>query len=1383
MRLIFSLWLSSLVTFSYAQHRHNVHLRETTCTLEVDAGEDVVLCNGEPGQLSGSASGDITNIEWTPSTGLSDPTVLDPTVDVSTMTVYTLTVMGIGGNVIENGDFENGNISPASSSLTHYDPNTFYAGPAGTYTVTSVFQVTGVPNICDPHGGDNMMVIHGGSPNMWCQTVSVEPQTDYKFSGWFMGADFLGIINTTDVEVKINGQSIGGTGANGICTWNQVSGVWNSGTSSTATICIDGIGDNGSWTAIDDLELIECCVVKDQVKVFVEKVEAEIPFGGILTCLKPTLKLDGKRLSRGPIVSYEWDTPDGEIVEGANDPVVTISKKGIYNLTVTGKLGCTDEASILVEGNTEPPPLDVNATNLTCLSDSARIISMSMGEDLVYSWTGPDSFRSNRAIDTVQIGGKYYIHVKDKFFCENEDSVVVLDFRTLKSYDLLIDSFRCGKDSAFISLLNDTIITSYLWLTGGSTIPDTNQIAVGDTGIVYGYFKDKYGCEWGDTLHLSADLSVPNLFIHEDSITCNHPEANLIARSDSAITTFLWRYPDGTISYQPDVLTTLSGWHFITITPEHGCPVTDSVFVKQIGEIPTLSIRGDTLDCNHPTVTLTGMSNNSTISASWSGPGIIRTNGLQATVNHAGIYTLTIQTPEGCSRELSYEVVADSIPPDVAISGDSAVNCISPSVRLKPLVPQVASFRWKVPPAALFDGDTVVTDIQGWHYLIAEGKNGCVAEDSIFINVDTMRPPFILEKMDFTCRNGVGSIRVQPSRKGNYFWKLPGTNTFQSGDTLFSAYEEGWYQFKEIYDNGCARLDSVFIEIDTLAPLFTVSDDTLNCGDKSLRLKLLIQSAYDSVKWTGPDGFYSEETQPVVHKGGDYRATITGKNGCTSEVFIHIEQTGDIPDLAITGRDTIDCNHTEVTLSSLSSFTTLSYNWRFPDGSSQAGASITAKDSGWYLLTVQTPEGCSNSARYYVAADLDPPSLDWSVDTLTCAHAEELIRPVGPIIGLSFAWQGPDNYQDDHPKPQNIREQGLYVVRYKGKNGCEQMDSLWVPEDRTPPDLHVVDDTLDCINGTAILKFQSSKTNLNLQWLNSDGTLLSKSPTLIVRDSGVYSIHIEDENNHCTSEAKIKVFPPNEIEAIDVEQSQDCRSAKVSLEITEVRGGTPPYQYALDGGPLQSQNKWQTKSGNRTLMVVDAKGCSYEEQVLIDSLERLVADLTGQLELFFGEKSQVRVTTNRQPGDILSYQWSPTEGLSCTDCADPYVSPNTDINYTVIIEDIYGCTDTLSLRVVVKFSDKVYIPNSFVPSSGGINSRFKIFLPEGTDAEILSMKIFDRWGEQVYYASGIKVSESQGWDGIHKGKLLNPGVFVYYIRLRLASGTEIALSGDVTLLR
>src|SRR5687767_15133985 len=99
-------WMVSLVMFislslqwqqqTRVPDHHSLRQSSSVCNVTVDAGPDVIIC--EPGgevQLMGSVSGTPVFTEWTPSTGLSNPSILNPVATVTSTTTYTLTALAI----------------------------------------------------------------------------------------------------------------------------------------------------------------------------------------------------------------------------------------------------------------------------------------------------------------------------------------------------------------------------------------------------------------------------------------------------------------------------------------------------------------------------------------------------------------------------------------------------------------------------------------------------------------------------------------------------------------------------------------------------------------------------------------------------------------------------------------------------------------------------------------------------------------------------------------------------------------------------------------------------------------------------------------------------------------------------------------------------------------------------------------------------------------------------------------------------------------------------------------------------------------------------------------------------------------------------------------
>jgi hypothetical protein len=145
--------------------------------------------------------------------------------------------------------------------------------------------------------------------------------------------------------------------------------------------------------------------------------------------------------------------------------------------------------------------------------------------------------------------------------------------------------------------------------------------------------------------------------------------------------------------------------------------------------------------------------------------------------------------------------------------------------------------------------------------------------------------------------------------------------------------------------------------------------------------------------------------------------------------------------------------------------------------------------------------------------------------------------------------------------------------------------------------------------------------------------------------------------------------------------------------------------------------------------------------------------------------------TNLDEGTLL---WQDNTG-STKYVATPK-DPLTLYSVTGLSKD--GCSGAASITIY-----KVSIPSIFLGQGEGVNSLFKIpIMPPSTVATFKGVKIFDRWGNQVYASNN-----NDGWNGDknNTGEPLAADVYVYYAIFELNDGSrkEVILSGDVTLVR
>ncbi len=192
--------------------------------------------------------------------------------------------------------------------------------------------------------------------------------------------------------------------------------------------------------------------------------------------------------------------------------------------------------------------------------------------------------------------------------------------------------------------------------------------------------------------------------------------------------------------------------------------------------------------------------------------------------------------------------------------------------------------------------------------------------------------------------------------------------------------------------------------------------------------------------------------------------------------------------------------------------------------------------------------------------------------------------------------------------------------------------------------------------------------------------------------------------------------------------------------------------------------------------------------VYIDTV--FIEPVTAPLWVELGEDKLIQagdeliLFASSNAGDSVLYTWSVTgdSAMSCRDCVSPRVAPLVNTVYTVSINDDNGCTAFDSLFVEVLPTRRLYIPNAFSPNNDGIND---IFYLQGKGAiAINSLRIFDRWGNQVFeLKNGTINDQALGWDGNFRGKPVLAGVYIYTAIITLWDDSQEILSGEFHLFR
>jgi gliding motility-associated-like protein len=201
-----------------------------------------------------------------------------------------------------------------------------------------------------------------------------------------------------------------------------------------------------------------------------------------------------------------------------------------------------------------------------------------------------------------------------------------------------------------------------------------------------------------------------------------------------------------------------------------------------------------------------------------------------------------------------------------------------------------------------------------------------------------------------------------------------------------------------------------------------------------------------------------------------------------------------------------------------------------------------------------------------------------------------------------------------------------------------------------------------------------------------------------------------------------------------------------------------------------------TESGQYTLQATSNAGCVDTDTVQVQLVSPSLSASASPSALVLGDTAQLTAVS-----DATSYLWTPSEGLSCSDCPNPLATPvdDNDIDYIVFATDSFGCriSDTVTITVDIRCNE-VFIPTIFSPNKKGPEAN-ETFCVYSDCVEQFKLVIHNRWGQRIFETENINTC----WDGSFNGQEAQSGVYAFNVYLRQLDGVVINKTGTITLVK
>ena len=1061
-----------------------------------------------------------------------------------------------------------------------------------------------------------------------------------------------------------------------------------------------------------------------------------------------------------------------------------------------------------------------------------------------YTWTGPAILATTDSADVwITAPGMYILEVVNTDTdCEAIDSVLVTEQTCIPCLELpQVDTLDCQTTSLELnaSFCRPCIDCTLQWSDEQGQLPGQEglNLNVSTPGIYTLTATDTLGFSSSVSTTVVLLDEPPLLDLGPDlSLTCDSISVTLSNQllNDPALPLdYEWSELSlGTLPETgPSLEVTNVGTYILLLTNSiTGCFVSDTIQVLDDRQDPSAEAGPDQeLTCQSNVVVLDGSGSTlSGVSFSWTGPNDACLTGADSNNPLAtcpGLYTLEVtDLSNGCSAQDTVRVTINEDVPEIEAFPDTVLTCSISEILLTSSPPTGGNFSTNWCPldgngdeitaaCALGQTDTLVNLPGQYQFTVINDDTGCENSFVVTVGIDTI-PPLIDAGMADTlgCNDNSLQLNAQVPPNTSLSWTGPVEATILNPDSSMPIVDAvGWYYLEATStENGCVARDSVQIFVDANTPTLDAGPDTLiTCGNTSIRLEANGNTINGSPEWlwetdTGLILEDADQPSPLIGDSAWYFVTLidTG-NGCSIRDSLFVDADFRRPTALIADPDSLLLTCAQDTLlldgtpSMSATGTALTYSWEavppgnlFPDLS--APTVFTDRTGDYRLIVADDGNGCQDTLAFFVDVDFQAPALELAdPEPLDCANLSTILNTVVPAdpTGFSFVWTDEGNQEISTDPTAEANAPGQYTLQLTDDaNGCISTATVEVIiNDELPTVIIAPPAVLTCEQSLVLLDGSASSQGVNLtyQWSSPDGFLLGTGASLFDSTSvaGTYTLAITDTLTGCVGSAEVTVtqdgLPIVGLEVAAIGPACVGNSFG-SISVDDVLGGTPPYNYALNGGILGPFSFFEDlPPGTYELEVQDANGCSWTETVLLTEPQDLIVDLGPDLEVQLGDSLRLKPQTNRP---VTSWQWI-ADQLSANAAFEPVVRPTQTEFILLTVVDENGCTATDTLRIFVDKDRDVFIPTAFSPDGIGENERFTIYAGDEV-VTIQSLRIFSRWGNMVFERQNFSPNDPNlGWDGTLWGEPLNAAVFVYYAEILFTDGKSELITGDVILLR
>ena len=1278
----------------------------------VSAGNDVIICAGATGQLSGSATAGTGG-----GTGSSGGTMVVTISGAGWLDMVSWTLTNAGGTQVGSG-------GPYALGST----NTITVATPGTGPYSFYLETLGI--ICD----------NTANYNITCNGTSV-------------ASGSVGPCNSTTISVANCGTS-GGTST------LPLTYTWSPATALSSTTILNPTASPTTTTTYTLTATQGTCTSQDQVTVYVNPLptvnagpDVTLCGGQTSTVLNGTASASGGFTGDITVNLFSGSNLDETTWTMTNSLGTVLASGGPYAAGSNNTITISNPSNPPYTFNLEtqgPSNSNVAGYNILCggltgTSVSGGIAILTGGQTIAVpiagcagtvtptvTWSPGATLSSTNTLSTTATPTTTttYTLSASANGCTNQDQVTVT-IGTPPSVSVNNQSI-CSGQTATLTATPTTAGGTYLWSPGGQT---TSSINVSPTSTsTYNVVYTLNGCASLSTAGTVTVAPSPTVSIAPVTF-CPGAAVTLTATANPTGGTYNWApggqtannitvSPSGTTNYTVNY--SLSGCPTVTTTGTATMAnVVDWANIQWPGtanicEGQSLNIYGQVYEAGltNPVGQAAGITVSYAVSATNTNPATwpssswttANYNPLSSTNPNNDEYSGTLSgltagtyyyafsyTYNGCTVYGGYNANGGGF-----WDGTTNVNgVVTVSANTTPTFNPVAAIcsgaALNPLPTTSNNGISgtwtpALNNTQTTSYTFTPSTGFCGTTTNLSITVNALPTAAITNNTNTTELNcTTTSISLTGTGGGTYSWN-DGTTTISSNSGL-SITNPGVYELIVTNAAGCQDALSIQITQDTISPVVSISTGTteLNCTTTSITLNANGANTYT---WYNGATAIGTGATLIVNAPGSYSVVGSEPNGCTATASEIITQNIVAPTLAITnlsGTTTLNCTTTTINLSASGG---LSYSWSNGSAIVSTSATYSTTTPGTYTVTTIGANGCSASASITISQDISTPSIALSNTNGTLLNCSITSTTLTASGANSYSWSNGSSIVGTTASI-NVTTPGTYTVTGTGTNGCTSTATQVITQDLSAPTASisssVANNTLTCTT-TSILLTASGNGSYN--W-GQAGTSLGTGGTLNITTPGTYTLTVTATNG-CTATSSVVITQNIQNPTATISNNPNTNTltcSTTSIALTANGGGT--YSWSNGASVVgTSANLSVSATGTYTVTVTSANGCTNTAATtILQDIVAPIAGITNNANTTVLTCSQTSISLTATGG--VSYSWS--NGTSVVG-SSANLSVTTPGIYTVTVTGANGCTATQSSTITQTVAAPV-VAISNVPNS------------------------------------------------------------------------------------